>query len=263
MIRTNPLRTRLDAGKKCLGIWLVSNNAILAEATAQAGYDFVIIDHEHGPGDFMGAIGQQQALRSGDIQTGGPAALMRVPWNDPVYIKRALDSGIEGIMVPYIETAAEAEAAVSACKYPTEGSRGCAIGAMRATGFGHSRAEYWDRVNDEVVVIVQIETRKAVANIPEIAAVPGVDILFIGPNDLTVSSGYDPLNPPDEARTLLEEAEAAIKATGKPMAAVPYYGQSAEQMFDRGYNMLAAGSEMSLIRSAALAQLEPYRKAHG
>ena len=132
MIRSNPVKTRLTAGQKCLGLWLVANSSMNAEIVAQAGFDFVIIDHEHGPGDLKGAAGQMQALRSGSIgaanddgrEPGGPAVLLRVPWNDTPYIKRALDTGAEGIMVPYVETAAEAEAAVRACKYPPAGNRG-------------------------------------------------------------------------------------------------------------------------------------------
>ena len=271
MIRTNPVKARLAAGKKCLGLWLIANSGMNAEVAAQAGYDFVIIDHEHGPGDLMGAVSQMQALRSGSIgaanddgrEPGGPATFVRVPWNDTPYIKRALDSGAEGIMVPYVETAAEAEAAVAACKYPQTGNRGCAVGAIRGTGFGHGAAPYWERINDEVCVMLQIETQKGVDNIPAIAAIPGVDILFIGPTDMQATSGFNPTAPTAESKAVVESAEAAVKAAGKPMAAVPYGGHSTAEMFERGYDLVAGGSDLSLIRAGSRAAMDAHRKTHG
>lgn len=271
MIRTNPVKTRLADGKKCLGLWLLANSGMTAEVVAQAGFDFVIVDHEHGPGDLMGAAAQFQALRSGSIgadnddgrEPGGPATFIRVPWNDTPYIKRALDTGAEGVMVPYIETVEEAQAAVHACKYPPLGNRGCAVGSIRATGFGHSSPAYWDRINDEVCVMLQIETQTGIANIPEIAKIDGVDIIFIGPNDMTVTSGYNPMKPTDESRAIIESAEKAIKNAGKPMGAVPYYGQTAAQMFDRGYDIVAAGSDLHLIRAGGKAAMDAHRDKHG
>lgn len=259
MFRPNPFKAALAAGTPQLGVWLVANNAITAEVAGRAGFDFAIIDHEHGPGDLVGAIGQLQALRASSPQ-GGPASFIRVGWNDPVAIKRALDTGVEGVMIPMVETAEEARAAVAACLYPPAGIRGCALGAMRATGFGADTQAYWDGANREVCVMLQIETEKAVDNIPEIAAVEGVDILFIGPNDLTVSSGYDPLKPEPKAAALIEKAEKAILAAGKPMGAVPHSGLDLDAMFDRGYAMVGAASELSLMRGAALAMTEPHRK---
>ena len=271
MIRSNPVKVRLAAGQKCLGLWLAANSGMTAEIVAQAGVDFVIIDHEHGPGDLMGAAAQMQALRSGSIgaanddgrEPGGPAVILRVPWNDTPYIKRALDTGAEGIMVPYVETAAEAEAAVRACKYPPAGNRGCAVSAIRAAGFGHASAEYWDRINDEVCTVLQIETQKGIANIPEIARVEGVDVLFIGPTDMTATSGFNPTAPTAESRAIVESAESAVKAARKPMAAVPYGGQSAAQMFDRGFDLVAAGSDLSLIRAGANAAMAAHRGRWG
>ena len=267
MIRSNPVKARLAAGRKCLGLWLVANSAMTAEIVAQSGVDFVIIDHEHGPGDLMGAAAQMQALRAGSIgaanddgrEPGGPATFVRVPWNDTPYIKRALDTGAEGIMVPYVETAEEAEAAVRACRYPPAGNRGCAVSAIRATGFGHSAAEYWRRSRAETCIMLQIETGRGIANVPEIAQIDGVDILFIGPTDLTATGGHNPTAPNAETRAIVESAEAAVKAAGKPMAAVPWGGQSAAEMFDRGYDLVAAGSDLSLIRTAARAAMDAHR----
>lgn len=262
MFRPNPFKAALAAGTPQLGIWLVANNNITAEVAGRAGYDVAIIDHEHGPGDLTGAIGQLQALRASSPE-GGPASFIRVAWNDPVLIKRALDTGVEGIMIPMVETAEDARAAVAACRYPPAGIRGCALGAMRATGFGADSPAYWEGANRETCVMLQIESETAVDNIPEIAAVEGVDILFIGPNDLTVSAGHDPLDPPPDAAALIERAEAAIRATGKPMGAVPHSGLDLDAMFARGYAMVGAASELSLLRGAALAQVAAHRKRKG
>lgn len=262
MFRPNPFKAALAAGTPQLGIWLVGNNNITAEVAGRAGYDFAIIDHEHGPGDLTGALGQLQALRASSAE-GGPATFIRVAWNDPVLIKRVLDIGAEGVMIPMIETAEEARAAVAACLYPPAGIRGCALGAMRASGFGADSPAYWEGANREICVMLQIETEKAVDNIAEIAAVDGVDILFIGPNDLTVSSGYDPLAPPPEAVALIERAEAAIRKSGTPMGAVPHSGLDLDEMYARGYAMVGAASELSLMRSAALAQTDAHRKRKG
>jgi 4-hydroxy-2-oxoheptanedioate aldolase len=262
MFRPNPFKAALAAGIPQLGIWLVANNNVTAEIAGRVGYDFAIIDHEHGPGDLMGAIGQLQALRASS-PAGGPASFIRVAWNDPVLIKRALDTGVEGVMIPMVETAEQARAAVSACLYPPAGTRGCALGAMRATGFGADTPAYWEGINREVCVMLQIETEQAVDNIPEIAAVDGVDILFIGPNDLLVSAGYDPLAPEPAAKALIERAEAAILKAGKPMGAVPHSGLDLDVLFDRGYAMIGASSELSLLRRAALAQVEAHRPRKG
>lgn len=261
MLRPNPLKARLADGRKNLGCWLVSNSAMAAEVVAYAGYDFVIIDHEHGPGDLMGLIGQLQALKAAAGEA-APAAFVRVPWNDPVYIKRVLDSGAEGIMIPYVETAGEAAQAAAACRYPPAGNRGCAYSAIRASNFGGFAADYWAGVNDEVMVMVQIETPAGRDNVADIAAAPGVDILFIGPNDLTVTSGHDPVDMTDEAIANVDATLKACKATGKPVSVVPYAGRGAAELFDLGFDMVAAGSELTHLRRSAEAAISAHREQH-
>lgn len=263
MRRENPMKARLAAGKRNLGCWLVSSSNMAAEVVSRAGYDFVIVDHEHGPGNLTDLIGQMQGLAAGGGADGGPAVFVRVPWNDPVYIKRALDCGAEGIMVPYVETAEEAQAAAQACRYPPDGNRGCAFGAIRASNFGGFAADYWRKANGETLVMLQIETPAGVANAAEIAAVPGVDILFIGPNDLTVTSGFDPVNMGVDAVANVDAAFDACKATGMPVAAVPYAGRSAREMFEHGFDMVAAGSELSLLRRAAETAVAAHREQGG
>ena len=260
MLRPNPLKARLAQGKKCLGIWLNANNALIAEARGDVGYDFVMIDHEHGPGDLMGAIGQMQAMRSAAGPDKAPGFAMRVPWNDMVYIKRALDAGVESIMIPMVETVEQAKAAIAACKYPPQGVRGVALGATRASGYGGKTQEYWDRANAETCVIIQIETPRALENVAEIAKLPGADVLFIGPSDLSSNSGGNPLTGGESGLKAIARAEAAIKATGKPMATVPHFGAPIQAMFDRGYAMVIGAAEIAVLRRTCAAQVAEHRK---
>lgn len=131
MYRENTLKKRRAAGKKALGFWLQGESILAAELLGYAGYDFGIIDHEHAPGGLVSAIGLLHAAGAN-----GSTVMMRVPWNDSVYLKRALDTGIEGVMIPVVETAAEARAAVAACRYPPRGIRGNATGGIRGSDYG-------------------------------------------------------------------------------------------------------------------------------
>lgn len=262
LYRENPIKKRLAAAKKSLGLWLVADDPFAAEIAGGAGFDFVIIDHEHGLGDIKGLARLLMALAAG----GGaarPSSFVRVPSLDVPYIKRVLDAGAEGIMVPMVTNAEEAALAVAATRYPTDGIRGCAVGANHATNFGAQVTEYWAGINQQVAVMLQIESPQAADNIPEIAAVPGVDALFIGPNDLLVSAGYDPFNPTKEALALLARAEQAVLDSGVPLASIAFGGQSPDALFDKGYAMIAAGSEMSVLRRALQAQTAPHREKHG
>ena len=255
MFRENAQIRRLAAGKKALGCWLSSGDPTAAEIIGHAGYDFVLIDHEHGPGDPLSAVTLLRALSASPS-----TVLMRVAWNDPVRIKRALDIGVEGIMVPMVETADQARAAVAAAKYPPAGIRGCASSVVRASGYGTADAAYLARVNDELVVMCQIESGRAVDNAAEIAAVDGVDVLFIGPNDLAADIGRPGDTLHDDSRALIARAEDTIRAAGAKLAAVPYGGMNWAEMFARGYDLIPASSDITLLRDGALADVAAHRE---
>jgi len=255
MYRENLLKKRLAAGKKALGFWVLSESILAAEVLGYAGYDFGLIDHEHAPGTLVSAIGLLQAAGSA-----GTTMMLRVPWNDPVYLKRALDIGIEGVMIPMVETAAEAKAAVQACRYPPRGTRGNATGGIRGADYGLAQRHYLDTAHDNLLIMCQVETVKTVENIPEIAKVEGVDILFIGPNDLASSIGKPSRFDDPEVLALLERAEKAIKKAGKPMGAVPYGPYGWQELFDRGYDIVVGAGDLGLIRSGALAQVKAHRE---
>lgn len=258
MYRENTLKKRLNAGKKALGCWLSMGNAMAAEIAGLAGYDWVMIDHEHGPGDFQSAIGQMQALAA--FQT---TAIMRVPWNDPVYIKRALDAGAEGIMVPMVESAEEAAQVVAACRYPPRGIRGSATSAVRAADYGMVEADYVKSADDNLVILCQIETLKGIENLKSIAAVEGVDLLFVGPSDISTNMGYATQRDHPDVKAMLKRVEGEIKGAGKWMGTVLRYGMSPQEHFDLGYDIVSGGSDSAHIRNAAVAQVKAHREKNG
>jgi 2-keto-3-deoxy-L-rhamnonate aldolase RhmA len=186
-----------------------------------------------------------------------------VPWNDPVEIKRALDTGAEGIMVPEVGSAAEAKALVRACLYPPKGKRGAASVLNRASSYGRDHARYLEDNGKELLVIAQIESLEAVANLEEIVAVDGIDVLFIGHNDLSGDCGrvgdYD--NPVYiEAVT---RAETVIGQSDKALGGLPKANDPAGAMFERGYDFVISGSDVLMLRDAALADLKAGRAACG
>lgn len=250
----NRLRKRLSAGQTSVGCWIHMCSPIGVEVIGLAGFDVVIIDHEHGPSDFLNTIALMQAISA------TPATpIMRVPWNDPVYIKRALDIGAQGIIIPSVDTADQAKAAVAACRYPPAGVRGSAYGLVRASDYGLEADRYLADLPDNILVMCQIESRTAVENVEEIVAVEGVDVLFMGPIDMSASMGI--MGQTDDPR-LIEmrgRAEKAIKAAGKWMGGLAVKGDSVEAMVGRGYDIVTGVSDISLLRDAALAHLKALR----
>ena len=250
MAMTNSCKKKLLSGQAAIGAWLAMQSPMAAEIVANAGYDAVVIDHEHGPGDLVVAITLMQA-----VAEAGPTPMMRVPWNDPVYIKRALDIGVMGIMVPYVQNAEEARAAVSACRYPPRGIRGVAPHAGRCSRWGARLDEYRKAWPKQLLLMCQIETEEAVKNIDEIAAVDGVDMLFLGPSDISASAGHmlDMVHP--EVNALMERAERNLRRTNKLLGTVIRPGQTLNWTYERGYDFIVAGNDARLLGAAAQAQV--------
>ncbi|MBM3518570.1 MAG: hypothetical protein FJX56_12030 [Alphaproteobacteria bacterium] len=248
MYRPNRLKARLKAGERNLGCWLWLGSAAAAEIVAFAGFDALLIDHEHGPGDFLSAVDMMRAMAVGQA-----TIVMRVEGNDPVYLKRALDAGVEGVMIPGIDTRADAERAVAACRYPPLGNRGAAFSATRASDYGMRAAEYAKTAADNLVIMLQIESATAVHNVREIAAVEGVDMLFIGPTDLSGSVKKLMAFDDPEVRSLIAEAERGIKAAGRALGGIAMKGESIPDRFARGYDLIVAGGDATFIRDGAAA----------
>ncbi|MEO3431797.1 aldolase/citrate lyase family protein [Inquilinus sp. CAU 1745] len=254
MFRRNALKDRLKNGRAGLGCWLTTGNPVISEVVALSGYDAIMLDHEHGPGTFPDAIACLQAI-SGTPTTG----LMRVPWNDPIYLKRALDIGVEGVMIPSISTAGEAEEAVAACRYPPRGRRGVAYTIARAADYGNAVARYEAEAEEELLIIVQIETAEGFANIESIAAVDGIDMLFIGPNDLSGSLGRLREFDHPEIRGAILDAEKRIKTTGKWLGSLPSLGRDPAAMAAAGVDFVVASADLGLLRGGAAAEVDAFR----
>ena len=250
MFRENALKKKLLSGQPSLSCWLHLASPIAAEIIGLAGYDSVVIDLEHGPVDYLGATHLMQAM--GSSRT---SPIIRVPWNDAVEIKRALDTGSEGIMIPSVDTPQAARDAVAACHYPPRGTRGAAHILNRASSYGLESQRYLNEAGCELLVICQVESLEAVANVEEIAAVAGIDMLFVGPVDLSGSAGgvAEFTNPAFvEARA---KAEAVIRASDKLLGGIPIPGDAPREMFARGYDFVVASSDVLMLRDAALSNL--------
>jgi 4-hydroxy-2-oxoheptanedioate aldolase len=240
-------RARVLAREFLAGFWLNLGSAVTAEMAGLAGFDWVLLDHEHGPGGEETLLHQLQAVSA------TPAAcLVRVAANEPPRFKRVLDAGAHGVMVPYVSTADEARAAVNALRYPPRGTRGVAK-LTRASSFGARFDDYFAHAHEWLVTLTQIETTDAVANAAEIASVDGVDVLVVGPMDLTTSMGisgqYDDARFHDALGAVADAAREHNKAAGILLldpANLPLCREL-------GYTVVALGSDGGAVQAGLTA----------
>ena len=211
---------------------------------AGSGFDWILFDTEHAPIEVAGLM---PMLRAGAGGTASP--VVRPAWNDRVLIKKVLDLGAPTLLIPYVQSVSEAQAAVAAAKYPPAGTRGVA-GSTRASAYGRD-PRYLETANDAVCVLVQLETESALAAAKDIAAVEGLDGLFIGPSDLAASMGFigQPSHPAVQAaiRSTLE----IVRSAGTPAGILAVSDDDAERYLDWGFNFVAVGIDAGLLRSAA------------
>jgi 2-keto-3-deoxy-L-rhamnonate aldolase RhmA len=252
----NRVKRMLKDGQKTAGAWLQAASPITAEVMSRVGFDWLIIDMEHGPGDILTLVSQIQAMNGS-----GVTPLVRAPWNDFVTIKKILDAGVYGVLVPYVNTKAEAEAAVRACKYPPDGIRGVA-GSPRAAGFGQNSKDYLTRANDEILTIIAVETPEAVANLDEILTVDDLDGIFIGPMDLATSMGhrFDPGHP--EVKETIAQIEAKVLTAGKFLGTVAGTWEQASERYDRGYQLLMLMSDTTSLGALAAKTAAQFHEAY-
>jgi len=234
----------LKDGRRQIGLWTSLCSGLVAEILAPAGYDWIMIDAEHAPNDVATVLEQLRALKGG---TATP--IVRPAWNDPVIIKRYLDLGVQTLLVPWIQNAAEAARAVAATRYPPAGIRGVAI-IHRASGFGRV-TDYLKRADAEMCVLAQVETRDALGQLEAIAAVEGVDGLFIGPSDLSAAMGHLGGNRSPEMMAVFADAAARAKQAGKPIGILAPVEEDARRFLEMGYSYVALGSDAGLLRAAA------------
>jgi len=253
----NRVKQMIKTGKKTAGAWAQLCSPIATEILARGGFDWVLIDMEHAPGDLMTLVGQFQAIAAAGTET---VPFVRVPWNDLVWIKRILDAGAYGLMIPYVNTKEEAVRALQACKYPPQGFRGIA-GSPRAAGYGRDTGNYLKRANDEVFVMLQVETTQAIDNMEAIATVPGLDAFFIGPMDLSTSMGHfgNPAHP--EVQAAIAKAEAKAKALGIPLGTISGGWDQAKGLYDRGYQLITLISDSVLLSKAGAETMAKFHEA--
>lgn len=254
---TNPLRRRLNEGRTVLGVWQQLSHPAIAEMMALAGYELVLIDMEHGPGSLF----ETANMLRGIVGTES-SAMVRVPDNDPVFLKRLLDQGPDGVMIPMVESAEEARAAVAACRYPPKGNRGWAAGVARAARYGFD-PDYTHVTSTELVIACQIESVAGVENADAIAAVDGVDVIFVGRNDLAADSGHILDLDHSEVDALLARSFEAARRHGKKVGTVPSQKRDWRSLFHAGYDMVLPSADTSFLRDGAAAEVSAYRQFSG
>ncbi|MBM3458056.1 MAG: 2-dehydro-3-deoxyglucarate aldolase [Armatimonadetes bacterium] len=247
----NRTRARLKAGEAVVGAWLGSPTIITARFMAQLGFDYLTVDLEHQPIDLETA-----SAMFGVIAAAGVTPLARIPWNTAENIKRVLDCGAHGIVVPMVNTRAEAEAAVAAAKYPPQGLRSVG-GQMHALNFGTDPGTYYARANDEILVVLQTESPEGVANAEAIYSVPGVDAIFIGPNDLLAQMGKVPAmeSPEPEFVQALEHIRTTADRFGVAAGIHTAHHEQCNRRMREGFRFMAIASDVRFMVSGAQAEL--------
>jgi 2-keto-3-deoxy-L-rhamnonate aldolase RhmA len=254
----NPFRALLAERhrKTPAGTWVMSASPIVAEAVGHAGFDWAVLDMEHTPLDLMTLVHLLQAVGNTPM-----VPVVRVPWNDTVMVKRVLDAGAQTLLFPFIENADEAARAVAATRYPPEGVRGMA--AMgRASRFG-TVPDHYKAANRSVGVVLQLESPKAVAQLESIAAVPGVDALFVGPADLSGSMGHigDLTHP--AVMALMSDAARRANAIGMPIGTVGGSAEVVGRYRAAGYDYVAAASDLGMLMRHAQSLAQALRALDG
>jgi 4-hydroxy-2-oxoheptanedioate aldolase len=241
----NPLRARWQAGEPAFGAWLSLPSSLAAEAVAHQGFDYACIDLQHGMIDY--AVATEMLLA---IQAAGCVPIARVPANDFAAINRMLDAGALGIVVPMVETPDDVRAAVRACRYPPEGSR--SFGPHRAAFAVGPSSDYFATANERVLCIPMIETVGALASLDEILAVPGVDALYVGPNDLSLGLGLPPgADNPEPYQAAYRRIAAACSRAGVT-AGIHANAELAAKHVATGYRMITVSSDLgTLVRGTA------------
>ena len=242
--RRNDFKQALARCQRQVGFWCSMASPISAEILAGAGFDWILIDGEHAPNDILLLVSQLQAMRGGTAEP-----VFRIPWNEPVIIKRALDAGVRSLLVPFVQNAEEARKAVAAARYPPLGTRGVAV-VPRANDYGRVR-DYHRNAHLETCILVQLETRVALKEIEAIAAVDGVDGMFIGPSDLAADFGHLANNKHPEVQAAIRDAARRIRATGKSAGNLSGNLDDVEPLFEMGFNFTAAGSDVGLLARGA------------
>jgi len=248
----NRFKQGLAAGTQQAGCWMSLGSHVAAEICAGAGFDWVLIDMEHAPNEIPNVHAQLQAVAPYPV-----SPVVRPAWNDTVVMKRLLDLGVQSFIIPYVETAEEARAAVAATRYAPQGVRGVSTNS-RANRYGRV-TDYFQRVHDEMCVVVQLESSKGFDNLDEIAAVEGVDGVFVGPQDFAAGFGHlnNPAHP--DVRAKITTALQRIRAKGKGAGILSFNEADAKGWIAQGANFVAVTSDQFLLVKNTSAVVEAFR----
>ena len=248
----NLIKERLLTGDLLIGGWAVTGSMVVTEVLGHSGFDWVLIDGEHGANDYSTAVHQLIALNNTPA-----SAFIRPETNNPVILKRWLDFGFYNFLIPMVETANQARSAVQATRYPPEGIRGVSV-SQRSNRFGQ-QTDYFKQINQCITVVAQIESLLAVQNIEEIASVPGIDCLFIGPQDLAASMGYlaQPSAPAVQAQ--MQSLTKRILSMNKTVGILAADENDAQRYRDWGVTFIGVGSDQGFIKRSSAQVLKALR----
>lgn len=242
----NSLRARLTEGETVMGAWVMTRSPSFVELASAIGLDFVLIDLEHGALD-LGDV--EDLLRA--VKGSATSALVRLPSHDTTLIGRVLDRGAHGVVLPRVESAEIAAALAAAARFPPVGTRGMAIGAARASLYG-TLATYRAEIAPEALVVMQIESRAALAASVAIGTAPGVDVAFIGPTDLAGDLRLESPGDAAELRGIIAQTGEALRAAGVICASVPYAGLTWQDLAASGFRMVVPFSDIGMLRDGLL-----------
>ena len=250
---TNTFRDALaTADRPLAGMWVCSGSPLIAELCAGSGLDWLLIDAEHSPNGLESIMAQLQAVNGYPVDV-----LVRPPVNDTVLIKQYLDLGVQNLLIPMVNSAAEAEAAVAATRYPPHGVRGVGSALARAARWNRI-PDYLARAGETVSVTVQIESTAAVEAVENILAVDGVDAIFLGPSDLAASMGLLGQQEHPDVRAAVEHCLAAAKAAGKPSGVNAFNPDTARRYLDSGANFILVGADVAILARGSEALAAEY-----
>lgn len=251
-LKANAFKRGLKDGTLQIGLWSSLCSPLVAEMIGNAGFDWILLDTEHAPNELPGLLVQMQAMATGTAEP-----VVRVAWNDMVLLKRALDIGAMSVLIPFVQNADEARKAVSFTRYPPQGVRGFAS-APRASKFGRLK-DYHRRANEEIAVLVQAESKKALAAIPEICKVEGVDGIFVGPADLAADLGHlgNPAHP--DVQAAIKSAGEAIRKGGKAAGILSPVEAECRRYIEWGFNFVAVGADNGILARGAEALAAKYK----
>ncbi len=247
----NSFRRDLLAGRTLIGCWSSLSNAITTEVLGVAGFDWILLDGEHSPNDVGTFIPQLMALKDSPS-----APVVRPSSNNTVELKRLLDAGFYNFLIPFVENADEARRAVAATRYPPQGVRGVSV-SQRSNRYA-TVPGYFEGINEQICIAVQIESAKAVSQVAEIAAVDGVDCIFVGPSDLAAGMGHLGNAGHPDVQAAITTVFAAARAAGKPSGILAPKEEDARRYMAMGATFVAVGSDLGVFRSATQALRDKY-----